>query len=495
MANQDDFDFFDDPAAIDVSNIGNKSPTLYVQKGAATFLEDNLRQTSVFSSDSEDVHGGDDKVSDHILYAQSSQKTSSASSVATQDDLHGTDYTGGSDEKGGDEKHGGGYHSDSSQSLSYSSDGEKDENKPTKASIKKQAAVKQDTKDDYYSSSDAASSVTDVSPLSSPGAQRKSKQQKSPRSDDEEDEDKHITKLNVTFTSKDGEIQKLSPRQQAGHSKAEEWLETKCDEKAAGGSSASGSSSVASEESEFEPVNISDHEARIASVNMKRQEFIDATGMENMDLNKLLETILDFERKEKQHIEKVEAQQANILPKRRTRKNMSFTNDQVRDIDRENLRLLREITKPGKTSRASRPSSANSMRSTRSQQSARSHHVRTNTPNTQRRPHSSYQPQPRPKLYHSALNRINEQKRIEQENLKLLKRLQSAKPTPKMKRSAQLADYKRQTGYIGASPSYVEPMSRAYELLSDGSVVKRAVSADTNRFRPQTTRPKWESAW
>ena len=54
-----------------------------MQKGAATFLEDNLRQTSVFSSDSEDVQG-DDKVSDHILYSHSSHKTSSASSVATQ---------------------------------------------------------------------------------------------------------------------------------------------------------------------------------------------------------------------------------------------------------------------------------------------------------------------------------------------------------------------------------------------------------------------------
>ena len=62
----------------------------------------------------------------------------------SQDDLHGTDYTG-SDEKRDDEKHGG-YHSDSSQSLSYSSDGEKDNEKPTKASIKKQAAIKQDTK-------------------------------------------------------------------------------------------------------------------------------------------------------------------------------------------------------------------------------------------------------------------------------------------------------------------------------------------------------------
>ncbi|XP_026216291.1 cilia- and flagella-associated protein 97 isoform X2 [Anabas testudineus] len=113
-------------------------------------------------------------------------------------------------------------------------------------------------------------------------------------------------------------------------------------------------------------------------------------------------------------------------PGGRNRKNYSFSNDEVRRIDRENQRLLRELSR---LSPGPRPGSV-----------ARK---KTNVASSS----------PLNRLSHSALNRQREQQRIERENLAFLKRLESVKPTPGLKRSEQLADYQRQVGYLGA-PSY-----------------------------------------
>uniref|UniRef100_A0A7N5ZQ76 Cilia- and flagella-associated protein 97 n=1 Tax=Anabas testudineus TaxID=64144 RepID=A0A7N5ZQ76_ANATE len=104
------------------------------------------------------------------------------------------------------------------------------------------------------------------------------------------------------------------------------------------------------------------------------------------------------------------------------RKNYSFSNDEVRRIDRENQRLLRELSR---LSPGPRPGSV-----------ARK---KTNVASSS----------PLNRLSHSALNRQREQQRIERENLAFLKRLESVKPTPGLKRSEQLADYQRQVGYLG----------------------------------------------
>ncbi|KAM6941753.1 cilia- and flagella-associated protein 97 [Lycodopsis pacificus] len=61
-------------------------------------------------------------------------------------------------------------------------------------------------------------------------------------------------------------------------------------------------------------------------------------------------------------------------------------------------------------------------------------------------------------LFHSAVNRQREQRRIEKENLALLKRLESVKPTPGLIRSEQLKDYQRHTRIFGAA-SYPVCMS------------------------------------
>ncbi|XP_020786236.1 cilia- and flagella-associated protein 97 isoform X2 [Boleophthalmus pectinirostris] len=106
----------------------------------------------------------------------------------------------------------------------------------------------------------------------------------------------------------------------------------------------------------------------------------------------------------------------------RHRKNYSFSNDEVKRIDRENQRLLRQLSR---CSFGSRPGSASGQR------------------------HCGTSSTPLNRLSHSALNRLREQKRIERDNIAFLKKLESVKPTPGMKRSEQLADYQRQAGYLG----------------------------------------------
>lgn len=100
-----------------------------------------------------------------------------------------------------------------------------------------------------------------------------------------------------------------------------------------------------------------------------------------MKLNKCLlvfKAFLQLEKKE----------QALVLdhPSSGTRKNYSFSNDEVRRIDQENQRLLKELTKY-----SVKP---------------RSKGVSVKKPSC-----------PAPKMYHSAVNRQKEQQRIDRENL------------------------------------------------------------------------------
>ncbi|XP_072806557.1 cilia- and flagella-associated protein 97 isoform X2 [Vicugna pacos] len=136
---------------------------------------------------------------------------------------------------------------------------------------------------------------------------------------------------------------------------------------------------------------------------------------DTMDLNHLLKAFLQLDKKgpQKHHFD-----QPSVAP----RKNYSFTREEVRQIDRENQRLLKELSrqaeKPGSTRTIPRRLVAHP-----------------------------------PKLYHSALNRQREQQRIERENMALLKRLEAVKPTVGMKRSEQLMDYHRHMGYLNSSPA------------------------------------------
>lgn len=54
-------------------------------------------------------------------------------------------------------------------------------------------------------------------------------------------------------------------------------------------------------------------------------------------------------------------------------------------------------------------------------------------------------------ISHNGLNRKRTQERIQKENEVIMKRIESVKPTPSLKCTEQLADYKRITGYLGGS--------------------------------------------
>lgn len=152
---------------------------------------------------------------------------------------------------------------------------------------------------------------------------------------------------------------------------------------------------------------------------------------DTMDLNHLLKAFLELDKKgpEKHHLDQ---------PSAAPRRNYSFTREEVRQIDRENQRLLKELSR-----QAEKPGNKNMMPK------------RFNHP---------------PKLYHSAVNRQKEHQRIERENLALLKRLESVKPTVGMKRSDQLMDYHRNMGYLNSSPS----LRRAKSTLSQYSSLRGA---------------------
>ena len=96
----------------------------------------------------------------------------------------------------------------------------------------------------------------------------------------------------------------------------------------------------------------------------------------------MLFTSVAFLQLDKKGPQKHHFDQPSVAP----RKNYSFTREEVRQIDRENQRLLKELSrqadKPGSKSMIPRRSTG-----------------------------------PSPKLYHSALNRQREQQRIERENL------------------------------------------------------------------------------
>ncbi|XP_054897189.1 cilia- and flagella-associated protein 97 [Poeciliopsis prolifica] len=100
------------------------------------------------------------------------------------------------------------------------------------------------------------------------------------------------------------------------------------------------------------------------------------------------------------------------------RKNFSFSNDEVRRIDRENKRLLQALTSISSGARAEKLSKKSSCPPKGSS--------------------VSFYP-------HSAESRERQQFRIHQENLVFLKRLQSTQATPGLRRVEQLADHQRLT--------------------------------------------------
>ncbi|XP_072371983.1 cilia- and flagella-associated protein 97 isoform X1 [Scyliorhinus torazame] len=130
------------------------------------------------------------------------------------------------------------------------------------------------------------------------------------------------------------------------------------------------------------------------------------------DLNQLLKAMMHLERRE---LRKIVAE----FPARKHKKNYTFSSEEAKRIDRENQRLLQELTR-----KATKPAAITSKST-----------------------------EPSVRVYHSTLNRQREQERIERENLAFLKRLESVKPTMELRRSNQLMDYQRQMSFMESSYS------------------------------------------
>nr|XP_015201174.1 PREDICTED: cilia- and flagella-associated protein 97 isoform X1 [Lepisosteus oculatus]XP_015201175.1 PREDICTED: cilia- and flagella-associated protein 97 isoform X1 [Lepisosteus oculatus] len=168
-----------------------------------------------------------------------------------------------------------------------------------------------------------------------------------------------------------------------------------------------------------------------------------------MDLNRLLKAFMSLERK-------MERSLVIDCPPGQPRRNFSFSSEEVRRIDGENQRLLRELSR-----QALKPRGRNGPT---------------------RKPAS-----PPGKLYHSALNRQREQQRIERENMAFLKRLESVKPTVGMKRSEQLADYQRQTRYLGTGLSTRFDRSPSSRAASSGKPSRPCSASGARGTRPAST--------
>ncbi|XP_055487995.1 cilia- and flagella-associated protein 97 isoform X1 [Leucoraja erinacea] len=158
------------------------------------------------------------------------------------------------------------------------------------------------------------------------------------------------------------------------------------------------------------------------------------------DLNQLLRAMMHLERKELRKI-------VSDFPEQRQKKNYTFSNEEAKRIDRENQRLLHELTR-----KATRPPvkpkkiSAETVR-----------------------------------VYHSTLNRQREQERIERENLAFLKRLEAVKPTVGLKRSTQLYDYQRQMAFMESYSQHSRPSTRgSMSRLSSRSSVHKNVHLVSN---------------
>ncbi|XP_056415916.1 cilia- and flagella-associated protein 97 [Hyla sarda] len=166
-----------------------------------------------------------------------------------------------------------------------------------------------------------------------------------------------------------------------------------------------------------------------------------------MDLNQLLKAFMHLDKKDQERF-------SLDHPSVGLKKNYSFTSEEVRQIDRENQRLLKEL----------------SRHATKTKGKSLTPKKLNTTPT---------------RLYHSTLNRQKEQQRIERENMALLKRLESVKPTVGMTRSEQMMDYQRQAGYLSSTATSPRPGKASVSRLSHASSggVSRVSSASSRSSR------------
>ncbi|XP_077983820.1 cilia- and flagella-associated protein 97-like [Glandiceps talaboti] len=214
-------------------------------------------------------------------------------------------------------------------------------------------------------------------------------------------------------------------------------------------------------------------------------------GTDARDLSLLLKAVLELDESARHTLRHgvSESSTNKVLFRRPTsskkpdRKNLSFSNDRVSEIDVENQRLLREIMKGTKPKERKKPK-AESTRPVM--------------------------------LSHAALNRAREQRRIERENWNMLKRIEAQKATTYLQRDSLLKEHDKQFSYglqvtkpAGERPQsakkpksavkvYAQSMgSRTCSLSSLRSGGSRPGSGRPTSAKkpPENARPAWDDRW
>lgn len=88
-------------------------------------------------------------------------------------------------------------------------------------------------------------------------------------------------------------------------------------------------------------------------------------------------------------------------------------------------------------------------------------------------------------ISHNGLNRKRTQERIQKENEVIMKRIESVRPTPSLKCTEQLADYKRITAYLGGSlKNHIVP-EKQDKNLPPKKVLSSSDAAEPSLQQPQ----------
>lgn len=175
---------------------------------------------------------------------------------------------------------------------------------------------------------------------------------------------------------------------------------------------------------------------QITEIKKHRDRLLYNTSKSSKDLNHLLEAVLILDQKGAQ---REAAKNPDPFPPRAvgsargSRKSSFSTRERQREIQKENERLLRELTKQRK-----RPNSAVSVASVRSNMSRQSNMSGLSAASTvESRRTQNCRASPIARNYHSKINRTKEAKRIDEENLALLRRLQNVRASPSIQMSRQ----------------------------------------------------------
>ncbi|XP_045204815.2 cilia- and flagella-associated protein 97-like [Mercenaria mercenaria] len=194
---------------------------------------------------------------------------------------------------------------------------------------------------------------------------------------------------------------------------------------------------------------------------------------DEIDLSILMKCMADIDREKQERLKtnsrRVMFAQPAGAGDRKSKGNYTFSMNQAKLIEKENQRLLKQIM--------------NQMNSTTAKKAP------VSAPR-QRGPKKVVAPVFQ-RLTPSAVNRMREQRRIEQENMQMLSRLQTVRPSQGMSRKEQINEAQRQMSYGVPSGTLIIPgQSSHYDTMSHRSLHSSMshTAGSTQRSRPSSAK-------